>query len=190
MTDTNRSLAELQAEFRAGSTNAMPIAGMLVWAGLGVAAIVLPERTVANLALYTMGAILPIAFVFDRLRGRKLFSGGDQSLTQLFMLNILIIGLVIPFVVIGTGGGQGLLLVLGMAVLAGVIWIPYGWAADDRSGIFHGVARAVGSYAAYALVPAPWTASAICAVVVVSYAYSLAVMRPTGPRAEDSAAAA
>jgi hypothetical protein len=59
---------------------------------------------------------------------------------------------------------------------------PLAWAADDRSGIVHAVARGIGCYLAYGLCPAPWTATAICAVVVLAYLYSLAVMRPTGPQ--------
>lgn len=187
MTMTKRSLEELQADFRASSTNAMPIAGAITWTGLGVAALVVPERTVAGLSLYIMAAILPLAFLIDRVRGRNLFSGGDQPLTRLFLLGILMVGLTVPLVVIGTGGGQALLLLLGMAILAGIVWIPYAWAADDRTGIVHAMGRAAGCYLAYALVPAPFTGAAICAVVVAAYAYSLAVMRPTGPRAEGLA---
>ena len=67
---------------------------------------------------------------------------------------------------------------------------PFGWAADDPSGTIHAVGRGIGCYLAYALCPAPWTASAICAVVVVSYLYSLAVMRPVGAAAEGRAATA
>ena len=154
MSMSNRSLAELQADFRAGSTNAMPIAGMVTWAALGVAAAFLPERTV-----------------------------GDQPLTKLFLLGIVMVALTIPIGVIGAKGGQPLLVLLTMAILAGVVWIPYAWAADDPSGIIHAVARGIGCYLAYGLCPAPWTASAICAVVVLAYIYSLKVMRPTGASA-------
>lgn len=180
MTTTDRSLAELQADFRAGSTNAMPIAGMLTWAAMPSAAAVLPERTVANLSLYIMAAIMPLAFLIERARGRNLFSGGDNPLTRLFLLGIVMVALTIPLAVIGAKGGQPLLVLLGMAILAGVVWIPYAWAADDRSGVTHAVARGIGCYLAYGLCPMPWTASAICAVVVVAYLYSLMVMRPVG----------
>lgn len=175
-------LAELRRDFREGSTNAMPLAGAIVWAGIGVAALFLPERTVATLALYIMLGIMPLAFLIDRLRGRNLFAGGTANpLTTLFLLNVSMIAIAIPLVVIGAGGGQSLLIVLGMAIFAGLVWIPYGWAADDPSGLRHAVGRAAGCYLVYAFVPAPWTASAICAVVVLAYAYSLSVMRSTGP---------
>jgi len=183
MTMSGRSLEQLHADFRATSTNAMPIAGLVTWAALGTAALVLPERTVANASLYIMAAILPLAFLIDRLRGRNLFGGGDNPLVRLFLLGILMVGLTVPLAVIGTKGGQVLLILLGIAILAGIVWIPFAWAADDRSGITHAVARALGCYLAYGFVPAPFTASAICAVVVAAYVYSLLAMRPIGPAA-------
>jgi hypothetical protein len=189
MTMTDRSLAELQADFRATSTNAMPIAGMLTWAGLGIAAAFLPERTVANASLYIMAVIMPLAFVIDRARGRNLFGKSDNPLLKLFLLGIVMVALTVPLAVIGAKGGQPLLVLLGMAILAGVVWIPFGWAADDPTGTIHAVGRGIGCYLAYALCPAPWTASAICAVVVVAYLYSLAVMRPVGAAAAEGRAA-
>ncbi|GAA4031218.1 hypothetical protein GCM10022281_08440 [Sphingomonas rosea] len=180
---SGRSLEQLHADFRATSTNAMPIAGLVTWAALGLAALVLPERTVANASLYIMAAILPLAFLIDRLRGRNLFGGGDNPLVRLFLLGILMVGLTVPLAVIGTKGGQALLILLGMAILAGIVWIPFAWAADDPTGITHAVVRALGCYLAYGFVPAPFTASAICAVVVAAYVYSLLAMRPIGPAA-------
>jgi hypothetical protein len=190
MTMTERSLAQLQADFRAGSTTAMPIAGLIAWAGLGIAAAFLPERTTATLSLYIMAVILPVALLIERARGRSLFSGSDNPLTRLFLLGNVMVALTIPLAVIGARGGQPLLVLLGMAILAGIVWIPYGWAADDRSGTFHAVGRGIGCYLAYGLCPAPWTASAICGVVVAAYVYSLSVMRPTGRHAEARTARA
>lgn len=190
MTMTDRSLAELQADFRATSTNAMPLAGMIAWAALGIAAAFLPERTIANASLYIMAVILPLAFLIDRARGRNLFGKSDNPLLKLFLLGIVMVALTIPLAVIGAKGGQPLLVLLGMAILAGVVWIPFGWAADDPSGTVHAVGRGIGCYLAYGLCPAPWTASAICAVVVLAYLYSLAVMRPVGAAATTEARAA
>lgn len=178
----DQPLSALQADFRAGSTASMPIAGAIVWAALGLAALVLDQRVIGTLALYIMAAIMPLAILIDRARGRNLFAGGAENpLTVLFLTSIAGIAVMVPIGVIAAQAtGNGMLMVLTMAILAGVIWIPYGWAADDPSGLRHAIGRALGSYAAYALVPAPYTASAICAVVVAAYAYSLIAMRPIG----------
>lgn len=173
-------LAVLQADFRRTSTNAMPIAGAVAWGALGLAALRLSPVAIGTGALYIMCAILPLAFLVERLRGRNLFSGATGNpLERLFFLSVAWVALTIPLVLIGARGADNpTLVVLGMAVLAGLIWIPYGWAADDPAGLQHAVGRSVLCYAAYALVAAPWTASAICAAVVLSYGVTLARMRP------------
>lgn len=72
------------------------------------------------------------------------------------------------------------LIVLGGAVLMALVWIPYGSAADDPVGIQHAVGRTLGCSAAYALAPAPYTATAISMVVVLSYAYTVLRMKRPG----------
>ncbi|MGP1352786.1 MAG: DUF7010 family protein [Parasphingopyxis sp.] len=179
--DRSATLDALQTDFRATGTKSMPIAGMVCWAALGVAALYLPDRTVGTLALYIMMGILPLAFLLDRLKGANLFSGGDNPLTKMFLLSIVGIAVTVPAILIGAqAAGEPDIIVLGMAILAGVIWIPYGWAADDRVGLIHAVGRAIGCYAAYAMVEEPYRATAICAVVVVSYIYSLSFMKTVG----------
>lgn len=159
----------------------MPIAGMIAWGLLGVAGLQLTPRLTDTLALYIMAFILPLAFLLDRLRGRNLFGGSSNPLVRLFLISIAGIAVTVPVVLIGAQGARNPdIVVLGMAILAGVIWIPYGWAAGDPAGLRHAIGRAIACYAAFALVPSPWRASAICAAVVVAYVYSLAFMKRPG----------
>jgi hypothetical protein len=130
-------MAELHADFRAGSTTSMPIAGMICQGLLGLASTALSARMVDTLALYIMAGIFPLA--------------------------------ALPYLV-----------VLGMASLAGVIWIPCAWAADDRAGMIHAVGQAIGCYVAFATVPGAYRPAAVQAVVVASYAYTLRFMRRVG----------
>lgn len=174
-------LADLHADFRAGSTRSMPLAGMICWAALGIAALRVPPAMAGTLALYIMAAILPLAALLDRIRGRNLFANNGNPLDRLFLTSIIGIAVTVPVIIIGaTGADDPVIVVLGMAILAGVIWIPYGWAADDRVGLIHAIIRAIGCYAAYALIDDPYRASAICFCVVVSYVYSLVFMRKVG----------
>lgn len=186
--DETVSLRELRTDFRSGSTNSMPLAGMVVWAALGIAALFLDVRTTSTAALYIMMALLPLAWLLDRLRGRNLFASNGNPLEKLFLSSIVGIAVTIPAIVIGASGGQPTLIVLGMAILAGVIWIPYGWAADDPIGMRHAVGRAIGAYAAYGFAPDALRATAICAVVVVAYLYSLLQMRTIGQPVPASSA--
>jgi hypothetical protein len=177
------SLGELRADFLGTSTNAMPIAGAITWAALGIAALFLPERTIGTLSLYIMVAIMPLAFLIERAQGRNLFAGGDNPLVKLFLSSIAMIGAIVPLVIVAaTSAEQPLLILLGMAILAGVIWIPYGWAADDPAGMRHAIARTVGCYLAYAFAPDAYVGTAICAVVVLSYLFTLATAKTMGER--------
>lgn len=181
MMDRSASLDALHADFRATGTKSMPIAGMICWAALGVTALFVPASTTGTLALYIMMGILPLAFLLDKAKGVNLFSGGSSPLVKLFLTSIVGIAVTVPLVLIGAKGAEDpVIVVLGMAILAGVIWIPYGWAADDRVGLIHAVGRAIGCYAAFALVADPYRATAICAVVVLSYVYSLMFMKTVG----------
>lgn len=189
-----RSLAALRAHFLATSTRSLPLAGLICWSALGAVAPTASPGLTGTLALYIMGAIVPLAFILDGVRGRNPFAGGSENpLTQLFLLSIVGVGLTVPLVIAAAQeAGEPLLVVLGMAILAGVIWIPYGWAAGDPVGIRHAVARGVGCYLAYAFAPDPWRATAVCGVVALAYLYSLLTMRrpwhPPRPTADGSGA--
>jgi hypothetical protein len=69
------------------------------------------------------------------------------------------------------------LIVLGAAILMGIIWIPYGWAADDPVGLQHAIARSILSYAGFLFAPEPYKATAISVAVLLCYTYSLIRMR-------------
>jgi hypothetical protein len=67
--------------------------------------------------------------------------------------------------------------VLGGAILMGIIWIPYGWAADDPVGLQHAIGRCLLSYVAFVYVPSPYKATGISCVVLLAYLYSLLRMK-------------
>jgi hypothetical protein len=175
------ALTELRERFLATSTILMPLAGLIVWSVMGFAALVVPKALVGWMAVYIMAAILPLAFAIERLRGRNPFVKDDNPLSKLFFQSIIGIGLMCPLVIgAADAAGDPNIMVLGVAILAGIIWIPYGWAANDPVGLRHAIARAVGCYLAYWFAPEEFKATAICAVVAMSYIYSLTAMRKPG----------
>lgn len=179
--DDTASLRTLRDRFLATSTISMPLAGLIVWAALGVAGLFVTRSLMGWMAIYVMGAILPLAFAIEKLRGRDPFIKDVNPVTPVFFQSIAGIGLMFPLVI---GAAQAAaepdLMVLGVAILAGVIWIQYGWAANDPVGLRHAIARGVGCYLAYWFAPEAVRASAICGVVVLSYLYSLVAMRKPG----------
>jgi len=175
------SLEERREQFLASSTISMPLAGLIVWSAIGVAALVVPEAIVGWMAIYAMAVILPLAFTIEKLRGRNPFAKDDNPVSTLFFQSIIGIGLMFPLIInAALAADEPVIMVLGVAILAGVIWIPYGWAANDPVGLRHAIVRAAGAYAAYWIAPDALRATSICAVVALAYLYSLMAMRKPG----------
>ena len=175
------ALSELRERFLATSTISMPLAGLIVWSAMGVAALFVPKALVGWMAVYVMAAILPLAFAIEKLRGRNPFVKDDNPVSTLFFQSIIGIGLMFPLVIGAAEAADNPdIMVLGAAILAGIVWIPYGWGADDPVGMRHAIVRAIGCYLAFWFAPDDLRATAICAVVALAYIYSLAAMRKPG----------
>lgn len=182
MIDEQARLRDLQEHFLQTSTVSMPIAGAIFWSAAAVAGQLLDPGRMAYFVLFGTGAVFPLGYAIDRLRGRNFLSAGRANpLTVMFMRSITMVALLFPLVIIAAGAaGDPVLVVLGAAILAGIVWIPYGWAAADPVGLHHAVGRSLFCYLAYLFAPEPLKASAICAIVVVSYLYSFLFMRRPG----------
>lgn len=173
-------LAQLQREYLADSTAGMPIAGLITWSALAVASWQMGDSMPAWVAFIAAAAPAPLSIVIDKLRGVPGLTTQSNSnpLTQLFMRFIFVIALIIPFVIFAVQAAKSLdLLILGLAILAGMIWVPHGWAADDRAGMIHFVLRAVLCYAAYLFVPEPHRGAAIAGAAALTYVYAIWAMK-------------
>lgn len=181
MTDYSTiSLVEARRDYLAHSTIAMPIGGLIAWSVLTVAAYVLGDR-LPTFAPFVAAAIpVPIALIIDKVRGKLgvWAEGNANPITQLFMRFITVAALLIPFVIISAqAAADPDLLMLGLAILAGLLWVPHGWGADDPAGFIHFVIRAVLCYAAYLFVPGSVRGAAIAGAAALTYLYAIAAMR-------------
>jgi hypothetical protein len=174
---------QLQANFRAGSSTSMPIAGTIYWLIVAIGSLYLDSNSVAMIVLIGSGMILPVGLLLDKIRGRdkiKVDTTGNPLL-PMFLKGTAVVILLWPLVIMAARAAkEPNLIILGGAVLMSLVWIPYDSAADDPVGMQHAVGRSLVSYAAYLFVPAPHTATAISAVVVLSYGYNLLRMKPPG----------
>jgi hypothetical protein len=171
-------LSDLRAQFLATSTASMPIAGILFWSIVAIAGLVLRPQQLAYVVGFGSGMIFPLAVAIDRARGRTMTSGGDNPITAMFLQSLVMVVLLWPLVIVAAAvAREPLLIVLGGAILMGIVWIPYGWAADDPAGMQHALARAVLSYAAFLGAPAPYKATAVSIAVLVCYVHSLIRMK-------------
>ena len=69
------------------------------------------------------------------------------------------------------------LLILGLAILAGMVWVPHGWGADDPAGFIHFMLRALLCYAAYLLAPEPVRGAVIAGAAALTYVYAIIAMK-------------
>lgn len=157
----------------------MPIAGMIFWTIVGIAALRLSPNQLAYLVLFGSGMIFPFGVLLDRMTGRTMkLSDTSNPVMQLFLQSLALVALVWPFVIFAAQRTHDAnFIVLGGAILMGIIWIPYGWAADDPVGLQHAIGRSILCYLAYFYAPNPFKATAISIAVVLAYLYSFIRMR-------------
>lgn len=174
------SFADARRDYLATSTTAMPIGGFIAWAALAVAACGLHGRLPVFAPFVAAAIPFPLALLIDKLRGEPGIRPESRRnpVTQLFMRFIAVVALLIPFVIISArAAGDPDLLILGLAILAGMVWVPHGWGADDPAGFVHFVMRAVLCYCAYLFTPDAVRGPAIAGAAALTYIYAIAAMR-------------
>lgn len=174
------SLADARRDYLAGCTTAMPIAGLIAWGALAATALFLGDALPNYAPFVAAAAPVPIAVAIDAARGELHYwkQGQANPIGQLFMRFITVIALIIPFVIIATQESRNIdLLILGLAILAGMIWVPHGWGADDPAGFIHFVLRAVLCYAAYLFAPDEWRGAAVAGSAALTYVYAIVAMK-------------
>ena len=147
--DSTAKLSDLRREFLVTSTRSMPIAGIVYWSIVAVAALRVPPNELGYIVGFGSGLIFPFGVLIDLLRGRKVkkVSPGNP-VARLFFQSLVLVALLWPLVIVAAIVAHSAnLIVLGGAILMGLIWIPYGWAADDPVGLRHAIARSILSYA-------------------------------------------
>jgi len=177
--DSTAKLNDLRGEFLATGTQSMPIAGIIYWSIVAVAALYVTPNQLGYIVGFGSGLIFPFGVLIDLLRGRKMKKASPGNpVVQLFFQSLGLVALLWPLVIIAAILAHNAnLIVLGGAILMGLIWIPYGWAADDPVGLQHAIARSILSYACFLFAPEPYKATAISVAVLLCYTYSLIRMR-------------
>jgi hypothetical protein len=174
------SLADARRDYLATSTTGMPIGGFIAWAGLAIASYVLGDQLPGYVPFVAAALPFPLALIIDKLRGEPGIQAASRRnpVTQLFMRFITVVALLTPFVIIATQrAGDPDLLIFGLAILAGMIWVPHGWGADDPAGFIHFIMRAVLCYAAYLIFPDEVRGAAIAGAAALTYVYAVFAMK-------------
>lgn len=155
MTQSNAvTLEEHRAYFKSSPFLAMPIAGTIAWAAIGIAGMVLPLKQAAWALFIGTGMIFYLGLIVARFTGEDLLGRKrpGNPFDALFMRTVLMAWLVfaiaLPFFRI-----EPTSLPLSVGILAGLMWLPFGWIVQHWVGSFHAITRTVLCLAAYYMFP-------------------------------------
>lgn len=177
MSDTTfRSLDEQRTEFANRRLIATPIAGMIMWALIGVAGIFLSPLYAVLVLFFCTGTIVYLGMFISKFTGENFLdkSRPKNEFDRLFFMTIfasfLVYAIAIPFFLVDHAS-----LPLTVGVLTGLMWLPFSWIIQHWIGIFHAVARTIFVVAVWYALPEQRFV-AIPFVIVVIYLVSIFVL--------------
>lgn len=144
MDSTERPLEVQRAEFAAQRGLAMPLAGTVAWASVGVAGLFLPATTMLWVLVIATGMIAYLGMGLSKLTGEDFLdrSRPKNVFQTLFFVGmgqaLLAYAIAIPF-----GIADPTAMPLGIGVLSGMMWMVYGWIIGHWVGYAHAIARTV-----------------------------------------------
>lgn len=160
-------------ERRAKRSLSLPIAGMIVWAVVGLLGVVLPQRLAIYALLFGTGVIFPLAMAIAAARGEQLLSN-TNPFAKLMGACVLMVNLLwalhIPLVI-----RAPIFVPLSIGIALGLHWVVYSWIIRHPVGYVHAIFRTVAILAAW------WVfqnnvVTACAVAVVVAYGYAIYVM--------------
>ncbi len=167
------SLEQQREQFKQNRFIAMPLAGTIVWALLGICAPFVSELTITWMLYIGTGAIFYLGAGLSYLTGERFFTKKvtRNSFDRLFFvglgMSLMVFAIALPVAAI-----DHTTVPLSIGILAGLMWMPLSWAIEHWVGYFHTLTRTFGIVAAWYLFPEA-RVEAISAVIVAVYIVSL-----------------
>ena len=170
------SLDAQRADFASRRFLAMPLAGMLAWAGVAACGALLPVGPAALALFIATGGIVYLGMFLSRFTGEHFLdrSRPKNAFDRLFFstvaMALLAYGIAIPFF-----RADPTSLPLSVGILSGMMWLPVSWLIGHWIGVAHAVGRTV-------LVVVAWYAwpearfVAVPMVIVLAYAVTIFVL--------------
>lgn len=171
-----RSLDEQRAEFARRRGLAMPLAGLIVWMGIGIVGAFLPPILAVWSLFIGAGFIAYLGIMLSRFTGedfldkKKPKNVFDNLFFHCVAMALLVYAIAIPFYRVDYTS-----LPLTVGILAGLMWVPFSWIIQHWVGIFHSVARTILVTAAWYLEP-HHRFVVIPAVIVGVYAITIVIL--------------
>ncbi|MCG7645538.1 hypothetical protein MHM87_08025 [Alteromonas sp. Cnat3-28] len=166
-------LEQQREDFKKNRFIAMPLAGTVVWALLGISAPFVSELTITWLLYIGTGAIFYLGAGLSYLTGERFFAkkAAKNSFDSLFFVG-MIMSLMVFAIALPVAAIDHTTVPLSIGILAGLMWMPLSWAIEHWIGYFHTLTRTFGIVAAWYLFPDA-RVEAISAVIVAVYIVSL-----------------
>jgi len=166
-------LEQQREDFKKNRFIAMPLAGTVVWALLGISAPFVSELTITWLLYIGTGAIFYLGAGLSYLTGERFFAkkAAKNSFGRLFFVG-MIMSLMVFAIALPVAAIDHTTVPLSIGILAGLMWMPLSWAIEHWIGYFHTLTRTFGIVAAWYLFPDA-RVEAISAVIVAVYIVSL-----------------
>ncbi|MGQ8365420.1 DUF7010 family protein [Glaciecola sp. 1036] len=155
---------------------AMPIAGTLVWAGIGLVSPFISDFLKVWILYIGTGSIFYIGAALSYITGERFFDKGNAktSFDGLFYVG-MIMSLMVFAIAIPVGTIDHTTIPLSVGILTGLMWMPLSWAIQHWVGYFHTVARTLLVLGAWFLFP-EHRYEAISLVIVLIYIVSLVAL--------------
>jgi hypothetical protein len=171
-----RTLEEQRLEFARRRGLAMPLAGAVAWAVVGVAGVFLPPAPEVWVLFGAVGSILYLGMFISRFTGENLLdkqrprNAFDELFLRTVAEAVLVFAIAIPFF-----RADYTSLPMSVGILSGLMWLPLSWIIGHWIGTFHTVARTALVTASWYLFPG-FRFVAVPAVIVAVYIVTIAVL--------------
>lgn len=172
----NLTLDEQRDIFKQRRFIAMPIAGTLVWAAMGLAAPFLNDLAQTWMLYLGAGSIFYLGASLSYLTGERFFDKqrGNTAFDTLFYVG-LIMSLMVFAIALPAAAKDHTSLPLSIGILGGLMWMPLSWSIEHWVGYFHTISRTLGIVFAWYLFPNTQL-EAISVAIVLVYIVSLVAL--------------
>ena len=170
------TLDQHRALFARSPFLAMPVAGAIAWTAIGIAGAILPVHLAAWALFIGTGMIFSLGLLVARFTGEDLLGRQrpGNPFDALFMRTVamawLVFAIAIPFFRLDPSS-----LPLTVGILAGLMWLPFGWMIQHWVGTFHAVTRTALCLVAWYAFPEQRFV-AIPAVIVATYLVTIVAL--------------
>lgn len=144
MKPNERTLQQQRIEFANSSFLATPIAGLIAWLVIGIAALVLPIQYVVWTLFIATGSIVYLGMFISKFTGENFLDKKKpkNEFDQLFMFTVvqalLVYSIALPFFLVDYTS-----LPLSVGILTGLMWVPFSWIIKHWIGLFHAIMRTI-----------------------------------------------